>query len=304
VLFTLSLASALTTAALAAQAASTAEVREFPGGKEIPHQKYIHMVSEKDSPVEQTYIKSKDGLYVAAAIRKPAKGNGPFPVLIHFHGAPGGRGMEQITGWARGDHGSPVFGTFLQQGYVIVIADYRAMNMAALADGFAPNAVTYADDAQAVLEHVRKLPYVNPDRITVYGVSLGGDVTMHLLTRTKVHKAILGAGAPISFLGAKGKPGATGADRFKDITVDPKAKERMAKVDTPVLIQVGTADSLIGLDRALYEELKAAGKPVRLEIYENGYHDFVMGPQGQPNRAEPLLDITLKAMENSLAWAK
>jgi acetyl esterase/lipase len=105
-------------------------------------------------------------------------------------------------------------------------------------------------------------------------------------------------------LGAKGKPGATGADRFKDITVDPAAKDRVAKVETPVLIQVGTADSLIGLDRALYQELKAAGKTVRLEIYENGYHDFVMGPQGQPNRAEPLLDITLKAMENSLEWVK
>ncbi|BDC51810.1 hypothetical protein F183_A41250 [Bryobacterales bacterium F-183] len=281
-----------------------AEVREYPGGKELPHQKYIHMVSEKDSPIEQTYIKSKDGLYVAAAIRKPAKGNGPFPVLIHFHGAPGGRGMEQITGWARGDHGSPVFGTFLQKGYVIVIADYRATNMATLADGLPANAVTYVDDALAVLEHVRKLPYVNPDRITVYGVSLGGDVTMHLLIRTKVHKAILGAGAPISFLAAKGKPGATGADRFKDLTVPQAGKDRVAKVETPVLIQVGTADSLIGLDRALYDELKAAGKPVRLEIYENGYHDFVMGPQGQPNRAEPLLDITLKAMENSLEWVK
>jgi len=91
------------------------DVQQFPGAKVLPHDKYIHVVSEADSPVEKVYIKSKDGLYVAAAMRKP-KGNGPFPVLVHFHGAPGGRGMEQLAGWARGDFGSPVFERFLQEG--------------------------------------------------------------------------------------------------------------------------------------------------------------------------------------------
>ena len=95
----------------------TGDIQQFPGGKTLPHDKYIHVVSEADSPVEKVYIKSKDGVYVAAAMRKP-KGNGPFPVLVHFHGAPGGRGMEQLVGWARGDHGGPVFERFLQEGYV------------------------------------------------------------------------------------------------------------------------------------------------------------------------------------------
>jgi len=91
------------------------EVREFPAGKELPHDKYIHAVPESVSPVEQVYIKSKYGVYVAAAMRKP-KGNGPFPVLIHFHGAPGGRGMEKLVTWSRGDTGSPFFERFLQEG--------------------------------------------------------------------------------------------------------------------------------------------------------------------------------------------
>jgi dipeptidyl aminopeptidase/acylaminoacyl peptidase len=71
-----------------------AQVRQHPAVKEIPHDKYIHVVAESKSPVERTYIKSKDGLYIAAAIRKP-EGPGPFPALVYFHGAPGGRGMEQ-----------------------------------------------------------------------------------------------------------------------------------------------------------------------------------------------------------------
>ena len=47
----------------------------------VAHEKYIHVVSETDSPVQQTHIRTKDGLYVAAAIRKP-KGDGPFPTIL------------------------------------------------------------------------------------------------------------------------------------------------------------------------------------------------------------------------------
>jgi hypothetical protein len=74
-------------------------VHEHPGGGELPYDKYIRVMSEKDSPIERVYVKTKDGLYVAAALRKP-KGDGPFPVLIHFHGAPGGRGVEKLVEWS------------------------------------------------------------------------------------------------------------------------------------------------------------------------------------------------------------
>src|ERR1051325_10579275 len=85
--------------------AASAEIRQNPGSATpLPHEKYIHVVSEADSPIQQVYIKSKDGLYVAAAIRKP-KGEGRNPAIIMFHGAPGGRGIEQLVGWSRGDHG-------------------------------------------------------------------------------------------------------------------------------------------------------------------------------------------------------
>ena len=230
-------------------------------------------------------------------------------MLVHFHGAPGGRGMEQLVGWARGDHGGPVFERFLQEGYVVVIADYRAVNFATLADPPPTDAVTYADDAVAVIEHVRKLPFVDASRIHVYGVSLGGDVTMHLLARTPVRAAILGAGAPIRFLGVKPNPNAPREDRFRDMTVDEaRATANLEKVTTPILILVGTADSLLPLNRALHDRLEKAGKKVRMEIYENGYHDFVMGPQGQ-NRpdlqgGERLMDITMQALESALKFVK
>jgi hypothetical protein len=31
----------------------------------------------------------------------------------------------------------------------------------------------------------------------------------------------------------------------------------------------------------LHDALAAQGKSVRMEVYEHGYHDFCLGPQGQ-----------------------
>ncbi len=280
-----------------------AEIKQFPGGKELPHDRYIHAVSEAVSPVEQVYVKTKDGLYVAAAMRKP-QGNGPFPVMIHFHGAPGGRGMEKLVTWSRGDTGSPVFERFLQEGYVTVVSDYRTAPVMSTQPED-PKAITYADDAVAVLEYVRKLPYVDPERINVYGVSLGGDVVMNLISRAKVRAAVLGAPAPIRFLGARPDPNAPPADRFKNVTVDsPAIQLKLTSVRNPVLILVGTADSLLPMDRVLHDELAKAGKTVAMEVYENGYHDFCMGPQGHEGRKEPLMDITLAALESTLKFLK
>ncbi|MBL8178848.1 MAG: dienelactone hydrolase family protein [Bryobacterales bacterium] len=281
----------------------SAEVKEFPGGKVLPHEQFIRTVPESVSPVEKLFIKSKDGLYVAAALRKP-KGNGPFPVLIHFHGAPGGRGMDQLVGWARGDHGSPVFERFLKEGYVTVVSDYRGgQNFSRLADGEDPARVTYADDAQAVVQYVKSLPYVDAGRIHVYGVSLGGDVVMHLLKREKVRAAVLGAGAPISFLGARPSPDAPKDKRWQGASHDEqRAAANIAPIETPLLILVGTADSLLAVDRMLHDAMEKAGKKVRMEIYANGYHDFVIGPQGHAGRSEPLLDATLAALESTLRF--
>lgn len=286
-----------------------AEIHRHEGSAEaLPHERYVRVVSEAESPLERVYIKSKDGAYVAAAIRKPG-GDGPFPAIIIFHGAPGGRGMEQISGWSLGTTGGPVWERFLQEGFVVVVGDYRGGDWATANVPSTGNSATAIDDGLAIIEHVTRLPYVDGSRVSLYGVSLGGNLVSFLISeRPTIHAAVLGAPAPIWYLGMK-RP--EGNDRW-DLSAmkpDPEvASANVAPIETPVLILVGTEDRLEALATTLHDELARGGKSVRMDVYEHGYHDFVLGPQGQARedlpRGEILLQGALDALELTVSFVK
>lgn len=299
---------ALILIAVSMPALARAEIVRYPGAADaIPHDKYVRVVSEAESPIERTYIKSKDGLYVAAAMRKP-KGNGPFPAIIVFHGAPGGRGLEQLVGWSRGDHGGPVWERFLQEGFVVVVADYRGGDMNSVSTP-AADKVTAIDDGVAVIEHVKQLAYVDAARISLYGVSLGGNLVLFLAAKVPTLRSVVaGAPAPIWFLGHTLPASGPRPDFGKLPPDEAVAKANIAPIAAPILIQVGTADRLLELDQVLHEQLVKHDKQVRMEIYEHGYHDFVLGPQGQQRRDMPqgefLMQGTLDALERSVKFVK
>lgn len=303
----------ITASMLLLSAAAQAEITRHGGSNEaLPDQKYIHAVSEADSPVMQTWIKAKDGVYIAAALRKPAAkqwGQGPFPAIIIFHGAPGGRGMEQLVGWSRGDHGGPVWERFLQEGYVVAVADYRGGPWNQMNSPSSTGLVTAIDDGITVVDYVQNLPYVKRDAVSVYGVSLGGNLAMFLAARVPtLHAVVAGAPAPIWFLGLAFNADGSRPD-FNTAKPDPViAKENIAPIRTPILIIVGTEDRLLPLDVTLHDELAKHGKKVRMEVYEHGYHDFVLGNQGQKRndlpRGEILLPGALEALELTVKFVK
>jgi len=286
-----------------------AEITRHGGSDEaLPDRKYVHVVSQADSPVMQTWIKAKDGVYIAAAVRKP-KGNGPFPAMIMFHGAPGGRGMDQLVGWSRGDHGGPVWERFLQEGYVVVVADYRGGDWNQMNKPSSTGLVTAIDDGITVVDYVQNLPYVKRSEVSVYGVSLGGNLVMYLAARVPTIRAVVaGAPAPIWFLGVKLNPDGSRPDLNKAQLDPTTVQENVASIKMPVLIIVGTEDRLMPLDIMLHDELAKQNKSVRLEIFEHGYHDFVLGNQGQERkdlpRGEILLPGALEALELTLKFVK
>ena len=298
----------LAASCLLATSAQSEITRHAGSDAALPDRQYVHVVDEKISPVMQTWIKARDGVYIAAAVRKP-RGEGPFPAIILFHGAPGGRGMEQLVGWSRGDHGGPVWERFLQEGFAVVVADYRGGDWNLMNRPSTSGLVTAIDDGISVVDYVQRLPYVKRDQVSVYGVSLGGNLAMFLASRVpSLHKVVLGAPAPIWFLGydipANGQ-------RPDFATTPPDAaisKANIEPVQMPILILVGTEDRLLALDTRLHDELVKQGKNVRMEVYEHGYHDFVLGNQGQKRgdlpRGEILLQGALDALDLTVGFVK
>jgi len=293
----------------ACPALAAADVYQHTGSPDpLPSDKFVRVVSEADSPVQQVYVKSKDGAYVAAAIRKP-KGAGPFPAILFFHGAPGGRGMEQLVGWSRGATGGPVWERFLREGFVTVVGDYRGGDWNTMNVPSTGPSATAVDDGLAVIDHVKTLPYVDGSRISLYGVSLGGNLVMFLASRVPtLHAAVLGAPAPIWFLGMQ-RPAGPARPDLEAPKPDPAVVEaNVAPIQTPIQIFVGTEDRLQAMDQVLHDALKQAGKAVRMDVYEHGYHDFVLGPQGQKRpdlpKGEILLGGALEALERAVAFVK
>jgi acetyl esterase/lipase len=156
---------------------------------------------------------------------------------------------------------------------------------------------------------VKQLAYVDPARISLYGVSLGGNLVLFLASKVPTLRSVVaGAPAPIWFLGHTLPANGPRPDFAKMAPDEAIAKANIGPIATPILIQVGTADRLLELDQVLHEQLAKYGKQVRMEIYEHGYHDFVLGPQGQQRRDMPqgeiLMQGTLDALERSVKFVR
>jgi len=167
-----------------------------------------------------------------------------------------------------------------------------------------------ASDALAILEQVRTLPYVDKNRIGVYGVSLGGDVALPVAARTPLRALVLGAPASRSFLGAEHYSSGERKNDYSNEAPPPfdaaLAKVNVSALRNETLLLVGTKDGLLPLTKLLYEQLTEGGKKAQLHIYRNGYHDFPMGPQcHDPVRfPQPFIDATEQALDLTMEWLK
>jgi acetyl esterase/lipase len=104
-------------------------------------------------------------------------------------------------------------------------------------------------------------------------------------------------------------PGPHNPEALAAMKPNPEIMSRnIDPIRTPILIIVGTEDRLLPLDTMLHDALAQAGKTIRMEVYEGGYHDFVLGPQGQnrPDLAqgEALYASALDALEKAVRFVK
>jgi dipeptidyl aminopeptidase/acylaminoacyl peptidase len=235
-----------------------------------------------------------DGLAIPAYVRKP-KGDGPFPIVILAHG--GVYGKPQTLGMGRSQK-SPTE-DFIQAGWAIYSIDYRP------AEKIAVHPIEFDDTVEAV-KAVRKLSFVDPQRVGYIGGSHGAQVGAKVVSRIDLSGAILCAPAAMDLIEDKkaishgeklvGVLSRMIADLEKQYgaTLEEVDKDRKkygysspideaAQVRCPLLIVNGKADdnSPVSIIDIYVNRLRAAGKKVETYLPDNMPHGFYFGrPEG------------------------
>lgn len=112
------------------------------------------------------------GLLTVPETPKPENG---YPVIIFNHG------YIPPTEYKTNERYVAYVDTFARNGYVVFKSDYRGHGRSeGKAEGayFSPS---YTADVLNALESVKKLEYVNPDKIGMWGHSMGGTITQRAL---------------------------------------------------------------------------------------------------------------------------
>lgn len=224
-------------------------------------------------------IKAKDGTPLHYSILKPAtmEPGKRYPVYIHHYGGPTSRQVGNQ--W-----GSPLHQYLAQQGWIVFILDNR---------GSPDRGKAFEDriyrkmggvevvDQMAGASWLKTQPFVDPDRIAIYGWSYGGYMTLKLLQAApKGFYAAGVSGAPVTnwelydthyterYMGLPtGKDGKAAYDKASAL---PDA----TKIATPMLLIHGMADDNVVFDNAtaLMARMQRGSVPFETMLYPGQTH--------------------------------
>lgn len=223
--------------------------------------------------------------------KSAAEGRRPAVLFIHGHQESNRNGGETYVRIGR-------LGTMARRGYVAAaISQPGYGNSEGPPDFCGPST---QDAVLAALEHLRGKPFVDPERVAVFGYSRGAIVAAMVATRdARLAGVVLGAGAydfftlyPTSMPGINMNISAeagTSAAAFRARS----ALHHADKIRAPVLILHGQRDQRIPVEQAhaFAARLGAAGVPVSLKVFPNAAHSIP--GEDQYREVYPFLDRVL-----------
>jgi dipeptidyl-peptidase-4 len=143
-------------------------------------------------------IPASDGFPMPARLLKPRdfRPDRRYPVIMYVYGGPSAPSVA--NSWQGGQ--LLIDQLFLAEGFVLVTVDNRAatgiskrLENTIVNKGFEPETADLIDAAR----WLKKQPWVDPDRVGVWGWSGGGTMTLSLMTRSKEFRAGI-SGAPVT----------------------------------------------------------------------------------------------------------
>ena len=262
-------------------------------------------VAGSDIPVHLMYVETWDGLYAPIGVRIP-EGEGPFPTVFLASGN-GGGGMA----WVRDavNNRGYIMDRLLEAGYACAWLRYRSEVELGYHEGgplvrdvrqggdlFNRSPLEYEDEI-AVIEYVKTLPWADPDRIGLIGMSHGGEMVL------KITSEYDGAAAAVASEPAAHEFLALTPDDTVFVDDDTElrnieemqmrevekvrgrideaiARARSEPIETPILVMGREDDHLQGIFLASYQLLAEMDKPVTWVSYDHPLHGYIYPLRG------------------------
>lgn len=262
-------------------------------------------------PVELMYVETWDGLYAPIGLRRP-EGEGPHPVVLLASGN-GGGGMAWIRDAVR--NRGYIMERLLDAGYACAWLRYRTevelgydrggtfiRDMRQGREMFNRSPLEYEDEI-AIIDFVKTLPAIDGDRVGLIGMSHGGEMVLKITS--EYHGAAVGvASEPASheYLALTPDETAfvdprTGMRNIEDMQMaevekvraridTERARQRIAGIQTPILVMGREDDHLQGIFRTTYEMLAEAGKEVEWVSWDHPLHGYIYPLRGEDGEYE------------------
>jgi dienelactone hydrolase len=283
-------------------------------------------VRGSEFPVRLMYVEMVDGVYAPIGLRTPS-GSGPFPLVL-FASGNGGGGMTAVRNATH--NGSWTQERFLEAGYAVAWMRYRAEvdyaydRIGRLIEDRRQNRQLFNrgpleyEDVIAIVEHVKTLPFVAPDRIGYMGMSHGGEMAFKIASEYHGVRAMI-ASEPAAHEFLRLRPDATArinpatglldvermlmreADKVRARITDDVARQRIGRIRTPIFVQGRNSDELQGIFRVCYDLLIELGKDAAWKTYEHDVHGFVYVWRNDQGVYDPD-PVQLQAVADSIAF--
>lgn len=144
----------------------------------------LELIDETDDYQRYLISYPSDGLIITGVLQLPRNGDPPFPVVIMNHG------YFNRSEYSPGD-GTDRASVFLnRRGYLTVASDYRSWGNSEIGPSLFYSGLVI--DVVNLIRAIPSLPQADPNRIGIWGHSMGGGVTMKvLMLDTPLRSAVL-----------------------------------------------------------------------------------------------------------------
>jgi uncharacterized protein len=186
-----------------------------------------------------------------------------------------------------------------RSGYIVYRIDYRGHDRSDGTPSGAYGDPGYTVDVLNAVSSLKQYPLVNPEKIGMWGHSMGGYLTLRsMVISTDIKAGVIWAGVVASYpdlltrwrRGPTPTPGAGGSrswrwnwieqfgtpDQNPEFWTSISSNTYLADLSGPIQLHHGTADDSVPLEfsEILSAQMQQVGKPVELYIYEGDDHNL------------------------------